>query len=85
MKKTFKIAALALLASFAFTLVGCSNSSGGGAPFVAVGGTGSGGGNETAGGQSGGGTESGGGQNGGKSQQNTTETKWTISGSYSLC
>ena len=80
MKKTFKIAALALLASFAFTLVGCSNSSGGGAPFVAVGGTGSGGGNETAGGQSGGGTESGGGQNGGKSQQNTTETKWTISG-----
>ena len=80
MKKTFRIAALALLASFALALVGCSNSSGGGAPFVAVGGTGSGGGNETAGGQSGGGTESGGGQNGGQNQQNTTETKWTISG-----
>lgn len=70
MKKTFKIAALALLASLALALAGCSNSSGGGAALAALGGTGSGGGNGT------GGDNTGSGQN----QQNTTETKWTISG-----
>lgn len=70
MKKTFRIAALALLASFALALAGCSNSSGGGAALAALGGTGSGGGNGT------GGDNTGSGQN----QQNTTETKWTISG-----
>lgn len=77
MKKTFKIAALALLASFALALAGCSNSSGGGAALAALGGgtqTGSGGGNGS------GGDNGGDGQNGGQSQQNTTETKWTISG-----
>lgn len=72
MKKTFRIAALALLASFALALAGCSNSSGGGAALAALGGTGSGGGN----GSGTGGDNTGSGQN----QQNTTETKWTISG-----
>ena len=70
MKKTFRIAALALLASFALALAGCSNSSGGGAALAALGGTGSGGGNGTGGDNTG----------SGQSQQNTTETKWTISG-----
>ena len=77
MKKTFRIAALALLASFALALAGCSNSSGGGAALAALGGgtqTDSGGGNGT------GDNNGGGGQNGGQNQQNTTETKWTISG-----
>lgn len=74
MKKTFRIAALALLASFALALAGCSNSSSGGTALAALGGTGSSGGNGS------GDNNGGGGQNGGQNQQNTTETKWTISG-----
>ncbi len=78
MKKTFKIAALALLASFALALAGCSNSSGDGAPLAAFG---AGGGNGTGGDNNGGGSGTGGDNTGsGQNQQNTTETKWTISG-----
>lgn len=81
MKKTFKIAALAFLASLALALAGCSNASGGGALLAAFG---AGVGTQTASGgeQTGGGNGSGGDNNsgGGQNQQNTTETKWTISG-----
>ncbi|MBO4547535.1 MAG: InlB B-repeat-containing protein, partial [Treponema sp.] len=50
MKKTLKLAALAMAAAFALALLGCSNSAGGGGENGGGGGTGSGGGGNGGGG-----------------------------------